>query len=211
MTTKEFASRTFYVQTLTTQSITKLTNLLRSDGNLEPDLLHLRVTLDDEKLFRDNLVYDSDSFKDTGVQEVAMHKIPSGNVVISKKIIPGLEYTGSRVMYVGDEELKNRKFLNYNTSFTTLEFDVLRAITENALDAMGGNTAQDLITDNFSWFTLKDISKLLPNLKKSQISGVIGSLTKKGLISEDTGNADPKAASLFLSTVGINTAISFNF
>lgn len=62
---------------------------------------------------------------------------------------------------------------------------VSKIFTENC----GGKTVSDLISDNFSWFTIHNIQQI-SDLNKHQISGLIGSLSEKDLIVSDSDRRD---------------------
>ena len=90
---------------------------------------------------------------------------------------------------------------------TTKEQTALKAITQNALDEMGGSNANDLHDDNYSWFNLKDITNRT-EFNDHEASGLISSLAEKGLIC-DTGEASNFP--WIMTEEGINVAHAYAY
>ncbi len=83
---------------------------------------------------------------------------------------------------------------------TDKETKALKAIAQNGLDSMGGNTPKDLHDDNFSWFDLEDMIDTGLFSNKHEASGLISALNEKGLIGQESKNE------WFLSDTGIDIA-----
>lgn len=91
---------------------------------------------------------------------------------------------------------------------TIKEHTILKEITKIALSQMGGKCPADLIKDNYSWTSTQEIHQNIQDQRAKneippnhyQISGVVSSLIKKGLVICEEKE-------LSLSDKGINAAI----
>jgi len=70
---------------------------------------------------------------------------------------------------------------------TEKELTTLKAIGDNGLSGMGGQSYTDLQYDNYSWFQPIDLIKLT-KYTKHQIAGLMSTLHEKGLIIESDGD-----------------------
>ena len=70
---------------------------------------------------------------------------------------------------------------------TRLEKHLLFLIRDNAYSQCGAKCIDDLKADNYSWFVWEDLIKLDTDLDMRTVTGALGSLTLKGLITP-TGN-----------------------
>lgn len=76
---------------------------------------------------------------------------------------------------------------------TEKEFEVLTAVYEvagNGYDINNINDIQELFDDNYSWFDPADVTAALPEMKQEAVAALLGSLEKKGLLSNKYDRAN---------------------
>lgn len=84
---------------------------------------------------------------------------------------------------------------------TTLEFKVLKAWLLVAKDNCGARNKKELLIDNFSWATPKDILEIDNSLNLKQVSGIFGDFSKKEGVGYDLDSEDNGVWFLFDSLV----------
>jgi len=92
-------------------------------------------------------------------------------------------------------------------TLTDKEQIAFTAIVEEGLSNICGKHPSDLLDDNCSWFHPKDIVQRT-DFSKPQISGLLSSLEKKGLI-VNSGDGEGFRAEWFISETGLVHQIEF--
>jgi uncharacterized protein YfdQ (DUF2303 family) len=92
-------------------------------------------------------------------------------------------------------------------TLTAKETEAFTAWVNDALDAMGGESAADLHDDNFSWMSAPDLVAAL-KWSKHEVSGIMSALDAKGLI-EDSGESarGARQTDWSLTSKGIDLAV----
>jgi DNA-binding MarR family transcriptional regulator len=91
------------------------------------------------------------------------------------------------------------------TDLTDLEKAVVVAFADACIDCNGAETMDDMLSDNMTWADVAEIAKRTGLAQKS-VKGVLGSLTKRGLVgNDDKPNGQPGTDS-FLTDTGIRVA-----
>ena len=84
---------------------------------------------------------------------------------------------------------------------TTKEREALRALVNECLENMGGQTIEDLEEDPFTWVTVQDLTGRT-TFTTAQARGLFASLQVKGLL-QDSG---PDADDWFITETGLEAA-----
>ena len=83
---------------------------------------------------------------------------------------------------------------------------VLKALIENGLEGMGGRVTQDLLEDNYSWFSVSDIVERT-KYNKHQATGFMSSLSEKGILIDTEVGLELDEVTWCITDDGIQVAI----